>query len=240
MINKSHRLTMNISQFLTRLLQPLYNHVSNSMTFHTGIDVINAIKEYKNKGYLRSNTLFVTLYIRDLPSAIPHEQIIQTLQRFLYEYLFDKQTETISTPAIVYLVRLFLKNQYMLYEKQLCQYVQGGTCNSSLMILLANIYMFYWQQHLLKLLTNSKEIFGRLAILFLLFLINVVLVCNDHSIFCRCFDEIFLTSNNSIEEFDTVLRTINQKHPYIYISMCLSMIKSIISMSSLVMIIMIT
>ena len=79
--------------------------------------------------------------------------------------------------------RLFLKNQYILYEKQLYQYVQGGACNSSLMILLANIYMFYWQQDLLKLLTNSNEIFGRLAILSLLFLINVALVCNDHSIF---------------------------------------------------------
>ena len=82
--------------------------------------------------------------------------------------------------------------------------------------------MFYWQQDLLKLLTNSNEIFGRLAILFLLFLINVVLVCNDHSIFCRCFDEIFLTWNNSIEEFDTVLRTINQKHPYIYINVSIN------------------
>ena len=187
MINKHHRLTMNISQFLTRLLQPLYNHVSHSMTFHTGIDVINAIEEYKNKGYFRSNTLFVNLYIRDLPTAIPHEQIIQTLQRFLYEYLFDKQTEAISTPAIVYLVRLFLKNQYMLYEKQLYQYVQGGACNSSLMILLANIYMFYWQQDLLKLLTNSNEIFGRLVILriFIILDLNVALLCNDdHSIFC--------------------------------------------------------
>ena len=102
MTNKNHRLTMNISQFLTRLLQSLYNHVSNSITFHTSIDVINAIEEYKNKGCLRSNTLFVNLHSRELLTAIPHEQIIQTLQRFLYEYLFDKRTETISTLAIVY------------------------------------------------------------------------------------------------------------------------------------------
>ena len=38
----------------------------------------------------------------------------------------------------------------------------------------------------------------------------------------RCFDEIFLTWNNSIEEFDTVLRTINQQHPYIYINVSIN------------------
>ncbi|CAF4700802.1 unnamed protein product, partial [Rotaria sp. Silwood2] len=57
MIQTHHRLTINLSHFLIRLLQPIYDHVTFWKTFNTGVDVITALEEYNKKGLLRSNTL---------------------------------------------------------------------------------------------------------------------------------------------------------------------------------------
>ena len=162
MINNHHRLTMNITRFLTHLLQPLYNYVAYSTTFETAMNVIDAIEKYSSNGFLQSNTLFAILYIRDLSSIIPHEQMIQTLERFLHEFLTDQQQiESVHISTIIELVRLVLQNQYLLYENKLYQLIRGGTRNSPWTTLLTNIYVFYWQQDLLDKLKKKNETFGR-------------------------------------------------------------------------------
>ena len=162
MTNNRHRLIMNVTRFLTHLLQPLYNYVTYSTTLERGIDVIDAIERYSSKGFLQSNTLFATACIHDLSTIIPHEQMIQTLERFLHEFLTDQQhLEGIQSSTIICLVRLLLENQYFLYENKLYQQIRGGARNSSLTILLANIYVFYWQQELIGTLKKKNEIFGR-------------------------------------------------------------------------------
>ena len=134
---------MNITRFLTHLLRSLYNYVTYSTTLKRGTDVIDAIERYNSKGFLQSNTLIATVYIHDLSTIIPHEQMIKTLERFLHEFLTDQQhIEGIHISTIIYLARL-LENQYLLYENKLYQQIRGGACNSSLITLLANIYVFY-------------------------------------------------------------------------------------------------
>ncbi|CAF1358957.1 unnamed protein product [Rotaria sp. Silwood1] len=44
MVRCHHHLTMNISHFLNRLLQPIYDYVTFSTTFNTGADVIDAVE----------------------------------------------------------------------------------------------------------------------------------------------------------------------------------------------------
>ena len=162
MINNRHRFMTNIIHFLRRLLQPLYNYVTYSTTLEKGINVVDAIKRYSSKGFLQSNTIFATVYIHDLSTIIPHEQTIQTLERILDEFLTEQQhVEGVHPSTIIYLARLTLENQYLLYGNKLYQQIRGGTRNSSLTTLLANIYVFYWQQDLLGTLKNKHEIFGR-------------------------------------------------------------------------------
>ena len=105
------------------------------------------------------------MHINDLSTIIPHEQIIQTLEQFLSEYLgnqqHQQQIDGINRSTIIFLVRLVIEHQYILYENKLYQQIKGGSTNSTLMILLTNIYIYYWQQDLLRLLKKNNEIFGR-------------------------------------------------------------------------------
>jgi hypothetical protein len=72
MVNCRHGLTIQISHFLRRLPQPMYDRVTHATTFNTGIDVIDALEDWSKKGLLQSNSLFVTLHIHDVCTIFPH------------------------------------------------------------------------------------------------------------------------------------------------------------------------
>ncbi|CAF3857895.1 unnamed protein product [Rotaria sp. Silwood1] len=198
MVRCHHHLTMNISHFLNRLLQPIYDYVTFSTTFNTGADVIDAVERYTRKGLLQSNTLFTTLHIHNLSTVVPHDQTIDALKLFLEEYVLEKKIEGITVTTIMDLVQLVLDNQCIIYENRLYQQIQGGISNSPLTRLLANIYIFYWQLDLVRILHTKNEIFG------------------------RCFDEIFFTWNDSEQRLHDVLHTINRQLLNMPITMSIS------------------
>ena len=152
---------MTISHFLSRLLQPIYNRVTHATTFNTGIDIIDAVEDYSKKGLLRSNTLFATLHIHDLCTIFPHEPTMTALQRFLHAYVIDGRVQGITIPSIMALVRLCLQNQFILYDNKLYQQIRGSGFNSPLTAILANIYLYHWQQDLVGIVDKKQEVFGR-------------------------------------------------------------------------------
>ena len=154
-------LTFKISRFLSRLLQPIYDRVTHATTFNTGIDIIDAVEAYSNKGLLRSDTLFATLHIHDLCTIFPHEPTMAALQRFLHEYVIDGRVQGITIPNIMDLVRLCLQNQFILYDNKLYQQIRGSGFNSPLTAILANVYLYYWQQDLVAIVDEQHGIFGR-------------------------------------------------------------------------------
>ena len=154
-------LTFKMSYFLHRLLQPIYDRVAHSTTFNAGIDAIDAMEAYSKKGLLRSNTLFATVHIEDLCSIFPHELTMAALQRFLLEYVIDGRVQGITIPNIMDLVRLFLENQFILFDNKLYRQIRGSGFNSPLTAILANIFLYYWQQDLVAMLDEKQEIFGR-------------------------------------------------------------------------------
>jgi len=160
-MNSRHSLINKISRFLSRHLQSIYDRVTHSKTFNTSVDVIDAIEEYTKNGLLRLNTRFVTLCINDLATIVSHEQIIATLQRFLHQYIIDGRIVGITIQNIVDLTRLFLENQYLLYDNKLYQQIRGGIYNLPLTTILANIYIYYWQQDLVTILDKKNEVFAR-------------------------------------------------------------------------------
>ena len=161
MLNCRRGLTNKISHFLTRLLQPIYDRRTHSATLKTGIDVIDALEDWSKKGLLQSNTLFVTLHIHDLCTIFPHESTMAAVQRFLEEYVIDGRVQGITIPNIVALVRLYLENQFLLYDNKLYRQIRGSGVNSPLTMLLANIYLHYWQQDLVAIVDEQHGIFGR-------------------------------------------------------------------------------
>jgi hypothetical protein len=161
MLNCRRGLTFHICHFLRRLLQPIYDRRTHSTTFNTGIDVIDALEDWSKKGLLQSNTLFVTLHIHDLCTIFPHESTMAAVQRFLEEYVIDGRVQGITIPNIIVLVRLYLENQFLLYDNKLYRQIRGSGVNSPLTLPLANIYLYYWQQDLVAIVDKQHGIFGR-------------------------------------------------------------------------------
>ena len=154
-------LTGNLSHFLSRLLQPIYDRIAMSTTFKTSADAIDAVEKHHQKGLLRPDTLFVTLHVHNLSTLVRHTQLVEALQRFLREYIIDGRVQGIPNGSILVLVRLFLENQYLLYDNKLYQQIRGSYCSSPLTLILVNIYMFYWQHDLVATLDRKNETFGR-------------------------------------------------------------------------------
>ena len=176
--------TIGIARYLSRLLQPIYDQVTFPTTFFKEADAVHAIDMYAKKGLLRSKTLFATLHIHDLCTKLSHEEILQAFERFLNDYYTSEQAiQCVTIDTIMKLVRLILQNQIFIFDNQVYRQIKGGATTSPLTILLMNIYMFYRQEDLVKILTKRNEIFG------------------------RCFDKIFLTWNGWHDELHSLIHT---------------------------------
>lgn len=163
--------TINIARHLQRLVQPIYDQAAKSITFFKGTDAIDALELYAQKGYLRSNTVFITIYINDLCTIFPHDYMIQALEYFLNIYLPTRQIQGITIETLLELVRLVLRNQIFFYQNGLYQQTKGCAFGSPLAFLLADICMFYWQKNLVNKLVEKNELFGRYNIIYHLFFI---------------------------------------------------------------------
>ena len=174
---------MGIARFVSRLLQPVYNEVARSTTFFNASDAVRAVERYAEAGLLKSTTLFATIHVNDLCTILPHGKTLEVLERFLKENVSDGRIQRLTIPTILELVRLVLKNQMFLFRKRVYRQVKGGSVNSPLTTLLANIYLFFWQADLVKALVDKDEVFG------------------------RCLDEVFLTWNGSNDALRSLLNT---------------------------------
>ncbi|CAF3316270.1 unnamed protein product [Rotaria sp. Silwood2] len=187
--------TIGIARYMNRRLQPIYDQVTHSTTFFKESNAVRALENYAKQGYLQSNTLFATLHVNDLCTILPHEQLIKALQRFLNDYVPDGQIQGVTIHTIIELIRYVLQNQYFIFKNKVYRQVKGCGSGQPLNHLLANIYMFYWQEDLVKILVNKNEIFG------------------------RCLDEMFLTWNKSKRELQSLIkRMIHKKYPKLSIT----------------------
>ena len=153
--------TLSIARYLDRLLQPIYDQMASTTTFHKGADAVHALELYKQKGLLKPTTHFATLHIDHLHTMFPHKETIQALEHFLHDHGFNGHIQGLTINTIVQLVRLILRNQYFIYDNRLFQQMKGGGPGAPLTALLADIYMLYWQQNLVSILNEKNELFGR-------------------------------------------------------------------------------
>ncbi|CAF1159210.1 unnamed protein product [Adineta ricciae] len=176
--------TIGIARYIHRLLQPIYDQVALSTTFFKESDVIHALESYANHGSLLSTTLFATISIQDLDTTISHDKMMQTFERFLNEYYQSNENgahQFLTIHTILKLVDFILQNQIFIFKNKIYRQVKGSASQSPLTSLLMNIYMFYWQEDLKKIVLNENELFG------------------------RCYDKIFLTWNGSKKQLRSLL-----------------------------------
>ncbi|CAF1152109.1 unnamed protein product [Didymodactylos carnosus] len=138
------RPTIGIARYISHLLEPVYDQMALSTTFFKETDVVHTTEMYANKGLLLSTTLFATFHIDDLSTVLSHEEIMQSLECFLNQYYKpDEYSQGISIDTIIKLIHIVLQNQIFIFENKVYRQFKGAATESSLTILLMNIYMFY-------------------------------------------------------------------------------------------------
>jgi len=98
--------------------------------------------------------------VADLYTMIPQVEGVLSLKKIL-DYLNLKQIDDLKTEVIIRLARFVMTNNYFKYDGQYYHQIKGGAMGSPLTLTIANCYMFFFEQDILKQITNSFGLYVR-------------------------------------------------------------------------------
>ncbi|CAF4110905.1 unnamed protein product, partial [Adineta steineri] len=200
-----------IVYFINSLLQPLIKHKIHSHShFATGCEAIQAVENYSQQGYLQSTTCFIKIDISKIFTELPHNVILETLEKFLLRHVLDGHIDGTSITTIIRLTKLILDNQFCVHDNRLYRLNTGGATTSSLIINLFDIFLDTLLIEFSLILKQRKEIIGRSLqqLIFtwnesdedLIYLIHESIMNNpNHSYSPKT---IYVTTGNTIDYFD--------------------------------------
>ena len=160
-----HGPTTSLSKFLNDLLAPIFLKVARETTFINGIDVVRRLEQYVTDGRLTMTTRFITADVTDLYTMIPRQGALDVLGRFCEKHSRKGKIGNLSIDHIMRIARLILDTNYFAYNDKYYRQVRGGAMGSAFTQVLANIYMFEWEQNLIAYQSSKKEIYGRYVLL---------------------------------------------------------------------------
>ncbi|CAF1200198.1 unnamed protein product [Rotaria sp. Silwood1] len=188
--NTIHAPTTNISKFLDKILQPIFNDKCKETNIVDGASLIEGLHKYKEKGLLKSSTLFCTFDIHNLYTMLPQEESIRILGEFLEIHGYTK-VKAIDIDTIKQLASIVLQENAFVYDKKIYKQTTGGAMGSSFTLTLANIFMWKWQKEFVRQQDITNEFYGRYI------------------------DDVFMTWNRSEKELRKLLEDANKWHPNI-------------------------
>ena len=189
-----HAPSTAMSAFLNDLLAPVFLRVAQATTFINSTGVIRALEKYTSEGRLQPATLFVIYDVANLYTMIPRQGALDALGRFLERHLKQQRMGTLSIDDLIDMAQLVLNTNCFAYEGKYYRQIRGGAMGSAFTQTLANIYMWEWENDLVRHQEASDDIYGRYI------------------------DDGFLTTNLSREEIDARMREADSKDPNIRIS----------------------
>ncbi|CAF1329253.1 unnamed protein product [Rotaria sp. Silwood1] len=187
-----------ISSFLDQLLTPIYNYVTKDITFINSIDLIRKLKDYTEKDYLTSITLFVTFDVADLYTIIPRDGDIAALGRFCQKYSANGKIGNLKIDTIIKLASVVLDTNTFAYKNKYYRQIKGGAMSSPFTMILANTYILEWEQKLIQHQNRHHEIYGRYI------------------------DDVFMTTNLTKEELLQQLNETMKTDPNIKITITIN------------------
>ena len=94
---------------------------------------------------------------------IPRRGAIEALKQFLETFLEDHKIDILTIEIMLRMARLVLDTYCFAYDDKYYQQIHGGAMGSAFRQVLANTYMFEWEQDLIEHEAKLKEIYGRLV-----------------------------------------------------------------------------
>jgi len=138
----------------------LFDNYAQNTTIVDGMDLLDKLQNYVEKGYLKSTTFFIIFDITDLYTMLPQEEALAILSEFLHEYGCEK-VDGISIDTIVHLARIVLEENAFVYDKKFYRQILGGAMGSALTLTLANIFMWKWEKQAILSKLAPHELYGR-------------------------------------------------------------------------------
>ena len=150
-----------VSKFLNDLLAPIYLKATRRYTFINDIDVIRNLEQYVAEGYLKPTTKFITTDVENLYTMVSRVSALEALSRFCIQHSNRGKIGTFSIDHIMKMARLILDTNCFAYNNKYYRQIRGGAMGSAFTQVLANIYMFEWEQKLIQHQELHHEVYGR-------------------------------------------------------------------------------
>ncbi|CAF3262925.1 unnamed protein product [Rotaria sp. Silwood2] len=121
---------------------------------------------------------------------LPQDESIRILGDFLHHFVGER-VKNISVTTIQKLAEIVLKENAFVYDHKFYKQIIGGAMGPPFTLTLANIFMWHWEKRWVCRQNSKKEISGRYI------------------------DDVFFTSNKSVEIVQQLLQDANGWHPNI-------------------------
>ncbi|CAF4697219.1 unnamed protein product, partial [Rotaria sp. Silwood2] len=151
--------TVKISKFLDELLRPLFDEMASKTTVNSGFELMKQLQKWSMIN-MRQETLFCTIDVADLYTMVPQIEGVLALKKML-DYLKLKQVAGLKIETIIRLSRFVMQNNYFSYDGQYYHQIRGGAMGSPLTLTVANCYMFFYEQQIIKQIYNSGGLYFR-------------------------------------------------------------------------------
>ncbi|CAF2253039.1 unnamed protein product [Rotaria magnacalcarata] len=185
---------MKLARNLLIAQAPIFLSVARETTFINSIDVIRKLEKDVEDGHFRPTTKFVTMDVTDLYTMIPRQGTLEALVGFCMKHSKNNRIGTLYIDHIMKIARLILDTNYFAYYDKYYKQIRGGAMGSAFTQVLANIYMYEWEQDLIKYQKSKNEIYGRYI------------------------DDIFMTTNEPEHKICQILDKENNKNVNIKIN----------------------
>ena len=150
---------IKISKFLDDLLRPLFDQMASKTTITSGFELVKKLQEWSTNS-MRQETVFCTIDVADLYTIVPQVEGVLSLKKMLDCFKL-KHVGGLRVETIIRLSRFVMQNNYFSYNGQYYHQIRGGAMGSSLTLTVANCYMFFYEQQIVKQIYNSLGLYFR-------------------------------------------------------------------------------
>ena len=150
-----------ISKFLNDLLAPIYLKVNREYTFINDIDVVRKLEQHAADGHVIAATKFITIDVENLYTMIPRQGALEALARFCIKHSKQGKIGSFALDHIMKTARLILDTNCFAYNQKYYRQIRGGAMGSAFTQVLANVYMYEWEQDLIQYQKQHNGIYGR-------------------------------------------------------------------------------
>ncbi|CAF1409802.1 unnamed protein product [Rotaria sp. Silwood1] len=149
--------TIKISKFLDELIRPLFNKITSNTTATSGTELIKQLHQWSTCNR-RQETLLCTMDVLNFYTMIPQTDGIFSIKKML-DPLHIKQINGLKIETIIRSCRFVVHNNYFSYNGKYYHQVRGGAMGSPLTLTIANCYMFFFEQDIVKQINNSGGLY---------------------------------------------------------------------------------